>query len=126
MSSMLTQIRGKLRRAWLTSFRPGYVREQRQRRQGQCRQCAKCCRLVFRCPFLLRNNRCLVYGLVRPASCTAFPIDLRDIRDVDGVCGYSFPGQGADEPGGAARALRRQDSDSGTQRGSRDSTSDSE
>ncbi len=96
MSSMLAQFRGKLRRAWLTSFRSRYVREQRRRRRGRCHQCGECCRLVFRCPMLLKDNRCRIYGLPRPANCTAFPIDRRDIQDVDGACGYSFSERSSD------------------------------
>lgn len=86
----LRSLRGKLRRWWLTSFRRGYVAEQLARRQGACRSCGRCCRLMYRCQFLNRSNRCFVYGIWRPRNCTAFPIDERDLADVDGQCGFSF------------------------------------
>ncbi len=86
----LRSARGKLRRWWLTNFRPGYVAEQLARREGACKGCGRCCRLMFRCLFLTRSHRCFVYGLWRPGNCTAFPIDERDLGDVDGECGYSF------------------------------------
>jgi len=81
---------GKFRRLYLTAFRPGYVRAQNQRRSGRCNQCGACCRLVHRCVFLRRNNRCLIYGEKRPAACRFFPIDWRDLRDVRGSCGFHF------------------------------------
>jgi len=83
---------GKLRRIWLTTFRPSYVRAQLARRQGSCRQCGNCCCLAFRCPLLTGRNRCVIYRLARPANCTRFPIDARDLREVRGQCGYRFPG----------------------------------
>jgi hypothetical protein len=90
--SLFSFLVGKLRRSWLTTFRPGYVRAQRARRRGSCRQCGRCCRLGFRCPLLTRRNRCAIYHVVRPANCTRFPIDSRDLSEVGGQCGYRFPG----------------------------------
>lgn len=81
---------GKLRRAWLCTFRPGYVRDQLARRRGACLQCGKCCRLAFRCPMLTSSNKCLIYGLARPANCTRFPVDPRDLEEVGHDCGYHF------------------------------------
>lgn len=83
-------LRGKLRRMWHTSFRPRYVAEQLARRQGECKGCGRCCALMFRCLFLTREHTCSIYALVRPGNCTAFPIDERDLADVDGQCGFSF------------------------------------
>jgi hypothetical protein len=91
---------GKLRRAYLTAFRPGYVAAQERRRRGACRQCGNCCRLVHRCFFLTRDNLCRLYGLWRPANCVRFPIDERDIRDAGGTCGFYFEDESAEgEPG---------------------------
>jgi len=81
---------GKVRRFWLTSFRPRYVKEQLARREGACKNCGRCCELTFRCLFLTKERMCSIYGLVRPSNCTAFPIDERDLKDVDGQCGFSF------------------------------------
>lgn len=82
--------RGKLRRIYLTTFRRGYVEKSIRERKGECLQCGRCCRLLFRCPFLSRDNRCRIYNRKRAMSCVTFPIDARDLADVSGVCGYYF------------------------------------
>ena len=51
---------GRLRRAWLRRFRPGYVKQMVDRRQGECRNC--------------------------PHNI----IDVRDLKYVRNVCGYWF------------------------------------
>src|SRR5260370_35329123 len=51
---------GRLRRAWLRRFRPGYVRRMAEKRQGQCQ------------------------------NCTHDIIDARDLKYYRNVCGYSF------------------------------------
>ena len=84
-------IAGKLRRAWSSAFGRRYIVEQHSRRRGGCQRCGSCCRLVFRCPFLTRQNECSIYGLVRPPSCVDFPIDARDVQDAGGRCGFSLP-----------------------------------
>ena len=84
---------GKMRRFWLVHFRRGYVRRQISVRQGACRQCGTCCNLLFTCPMLTKQGRCLVYNTCRPQVCKVFPIDQRDIDKVKlcGVqCGYRF------------------------------------
>jgi hypothetical protein len=81
---------GKLRRMWITTFRRRYFREQLARREGECKGCGRCCELTFRCLFLTKERTCSIYGLVRPANCTAFPIDERDLADVDWQCGFRF------------------------------------
>lgn len=96
MAARLTEwirspLKGKLRRFWLTTFRKGYVEAQLARRQGECLQCGKCCKLMFRCIYLTRDQLCSRYHAGRPANCTSFPIDQRDLRDAGGSCGYSFP-----------------------------------
>lgn len=85
-----SRLAGKVRRLYLMLFRPEYVRQQRALRFGQCKGCGDCCRLVYRCVFLRRGNRCLIYGGPRPGSCRAFPIDWRDLADVRGACGFRF------------------------------------
>ena len=86
----LTVLTGKLRRMWLCTFRPGYVRAQLARRRGACLQCGRCCRLAFRCPMLARGNKCLIYTVARPRNCTMFPLDARDLAEVGNQCGYRF------------------------------------
>ena len=88
---------GKVRRLYLATFRPGYVRESRARREGECQRCGACCALGVRCPCLRRNGHgteCAIHG-VRPTNCRLFPIDERDLAERDMIlphrpCGYSF------------------------------------
>ena len=86
---------GKARRLLIVNFKKDYVQKQLGIRKGDCLQCADCCRLVHRCIWLTRNNRCLVYySPVRPKVCARFPINSKDIADVmlsSGTkCGYHF------------------------------------
>ena len=83
----------KLRRFLLVHFRTGYVQRQISVRQGDCHQCGTCCNLLFTCPMLTKQKRCFVYGSCRPQACKVFPIDQRDIDEVNfcsGRCGYRF------------------------------------
>ena len=60
--------------------------------------CGKCCQLVIPCPFLEGQEKtaeadhltCLIYHKGRPPQCIAFPIDERDLADVNFQCGYYF------------------------------------
>ncbi len=61
---------GKLRRFWLVHFQKKYVQSQLSARHGDCHQCGTCCNLLFTCPTLTKQGRCLVYG----------PADLRPAR----------------------------------------------
>ncbi|MFY9704746.1 MAG: hypothetical protein WBV95_03965 [Desulfobacterales bacterium] len=84
---------GKLRRFGLVHFQKGHVYRQLSVRQGVCRQCGACCNLLFTCPMLTKQGRCLVYTTCRPQACKVFPIDQRDIDEVKisgGQCGYRF------------------------------------
>jgi hypothetical protein len=84
---------GKLRRFGLVHFRKRYVQRQISVRQGACRQCGACCNLLFTCPLLTKQERCLVYDTCRPQACKVFPIDQRDIDEVKfcgAQCGYRF------------------------------------
>lgn len=97
--------RGKVRRLYLTTFRPDYVRKQIEKRKGECRQCGSCCRLVFHCFYLTTEDLCRTYSS-RCSVCSTFPIDERDLRDVGPHCGYSFDGMAPPEPRrGAAREV---------------------
>ncbi len=88
---------GRLRRIYLTVFRPGYVRASLARRTGQCNRTGACCHLMLTCPLLVERPlpvRCGVHEH-KPPVCSLFPIDERDLRDRDIVspgtpCGYSF------------------------------------
>jgi len=95
-SRVVFHVNGKLRRFGLVHFRKGYVQRQMSVRQGGCRQCGTCCNLLFTCPMITKQGRCLVYGACRPQACKAFPIDQRDIDEVKlggGQCAYSFNGE---------------------------------
>ena len=98
-SVLFRHLLGKLRRQWLVTFRPGYVRRQLALRQGDCRQCGICCALGHTCPLLHNPTRhCLIYYGYRPKSCCVFPVDERDLQDVQaagGTCGYAFPAKAA-------------------------------
>lgn len=89
---MIRHLRGKIRRYTLNRFRRAYVEEQAMRRQGECSHCGNCCEILFRCPFLLTledgTSQCSIYE-DRPGQCAAFPIDARDLADVDD-CTFTF------------------------------------
>ena len=84
---------GKIRRLCLVHFRKEFVQNQLLVREGDCRQCGTCCNLLFTCPMLTKQRRCFIYGSCRPQACKVFPIDQRDIDEVNfcsGRCGYRF------------------------------------
>ncbi len=92
-SRFILHLIGKVRRFYLVHFLKRYVQKQLYVRQGDCRQCGVCCNLLFTCPALTKQGRCLIYGLCRPQACKVFPIDQRDIDEVShcsGRCGYNF------------------------------------
>ena len=86
----LRNCKGQARRIFFNYLRTEYVDEQLGKRKGDCRQCGKCCALVFRCPFLNSESKCIIYHKGRPRHCTTFPLDNNDLQDIDGECGYSF------------------------------------
>lgn len=93
ISQSLVHLRGKFRRFYLVTFRKAYVKKQLSRRVGQCSQCGRCCALCFTCLMLSVDGACLIYGLWRHSTCTTFPIDDRDLADVQltgGKCGFHF------------------------------------
>jgi len=74
-------------------FKRDYLHKSLSARQGDCLQCGKCCELLYRCPALVKRNgmtRCLIYHRGRPVQCRAFPIDIKDLADVNFECGYFF------------------------------------
>ena len=84
---------GKIRRFYLLHLRKNYVRRQLSLRRGECHQCAACCSLLFPCAAQTEDKLCSRYDGRRWAVCKVFPIDSRDIRDVErsgGQCGYYF------------------------------------
>jgi hypothetical protein len=92
-SRYVVHIIGKFRRWYLVQFRKEYVLRQILVREGTCRQCGTCCNLLFTCPMLTKRRRCFIYGTCRPAVCKVFPIDQRDIHEIElygGACGYRF------------------------------------
>jgi len=88
-------LRGKVRRFLTVRFNPGATQKQITTRGGDCLQCAACCKLIYRCPWLDRKNRCRVYhSKLRPLVCAHFPVNRHDVSDVavssGRKCGYSF------------------------------------
>jgi len=91
--SWLRMVFNKIRRSYLCYFRPEYVKQFEASRLGECFGCGKCCTLVFKCVFLSGSDeqaRCRIYNVGRPKPCGAFPIDPKDLADVNFLCGYSF------------------------------------
>ena len=102
---------GRLRRMYLATFRPAYVRASIARRLGDCNRTGACCHLMFTCPILDVKSepvRCRIQAH-KPSVCKLFPIDERDLRDRDIIspdapCGFSFlpPEEAPARPGKAA------------------------
>jgi len=92
-SRVIHHLCGKARRFWLVHAQKGYVSRQLSIRQGKCHQCGTCCNLLFTCPMLTKTGQCLVYSVCRPQSCKIFPIDQRDVDEVQlygKQCGFKF------------------------------------
>ena len=97
-SSHFSKAGNKVRRFILCLLGKDYVKEQEKLRFGDCVLCGKCCQLVIPCPFLEGQEKtaeadhltCLIYHKGRPPQCVAFPIDERDLADVNFQCGYYF------------------------------------
>lgn len=92
-SRFLLHTTNKLRRFWLIHFRNEYVQRRLLTRRGACHQCGTCCNLLFTCPMLTKQEKCFIYNYCRPQACKTFPIDQRDIDEVElcgGHCGYLF------------------------------------
>lgn len=91
--NLVGQFLRKWRRFFLGTFRKDYVEQVIQEtRQGECHRCGLCCELIYKCPFLGRDAQslpyCRVYGDLRPANCSNYPMDAKD-SEID-TCGYTF------------------------------------
>lgn len=91
--SLMGQILRKIRRFYLGTFRPEYVRRSIEtQRKGECQRCGLCCELIYKCPFLGKDannlSYCRVYGDLRPASCRIYPFDAIDSEVPE--CGFRF------------------------------------
>lgn len=88
----LRQLFSKLRRYWLVTARPEFVRKSLLLRDGECRRCGRCCAVAFACPHFVSDS-CNIHGN-HYRQCKAFPIDARDTRLIAGLggeqCGFSF------------------------------------
>ena len=87
------RIRRHLWRWYICWFRKDYIEEWAKYKVGECRQCGRCCRIIVRCPMLIKwkgRYRCLIYSWGRPLQCIHFPIDPEDLKEVGYQCGYSF------------------------------------
>lgn len=103
------QAAGKVRRLILVHFRKSYVAQQATRLAGECNRCGNCCEILFKCPFLVKQDDgfsvCSIYEN-RPLQCNAFPIDERCLADVAFDCTFSFEKNSAPPPDLARRLLQ--------------------
>jgi len=85
--------KGTIRRYFLCQFYKDYVSKQLSKRRGTCLQCGRCCDLSIKCPLLKRKDgeiSCRIYHYGRAKACMCFPIDERDLAEVEFKCGYYF------------------------------------
>ena len=87
------QAQGKIRRFLNTNFRKQEMVAALALRRGECNRCGACCELLFKCPFLKKKSDgtslCGIYEN-RPNSCRLFPMEKRDIQELQGSCSYYF------------------------------------
>ncbi len=86
------QAAGKIRRFYKSHFRKGEVEEMMRFREGECGRCGRCCKILFRCPFLVEQERttyCMIYEK-RFSQCRLYPIEPRDMLEVGGECAFTF------------------------------------
>jgi Putative zinc- or iron-chelating domain len=87
------QAQGKLRRFVRANFKKQEIVASLALRRGECNRCGACCELVFKCPFLKRQDDgtslCGIYEN-RPNQCRLFPTEQRDIQELRGTCSYYF------------------------------------
>src|SRR5947209_12363046 len=87
------QAQGKIRRFVNTNFRKQEVIASLALRRGECNRCGACCEILFKCPFLKKHKdgttTCGIYE-DRPNVCRLFPIDKRDLQEVNGSCSFYF------------------------------------
>ena len=99
--SFLGQLLRKLRRFYLGTYKPEIIQKSiAETRQGECHRCGLCCELIYKCPFLGKDQEnlpyCRIYGDLRPANCKNYPFDVTD-SEID-QCGYSFKDQKSNSP----------------------------
>ena len=103
---------GKVRRAFLISFRKKRVVAKLDRRRGACTRCGACCKIMFKCPAYDDadgNPKCLIYN-DRPGVCSLFPLDEKDLRERNIVmpgtkCGFYFDDGPRPEPSEARESM---------------------
>ncbi|MDQ3651810.1 MAG: YkgJ family cysteine cluster protein [Acidobacteriota bacterium] len=87
------QVQGKVRRFVSANFRKEEVVAALALRRGDCNRCGACCEILFKCPFLKKNDddstTCGIYE-DRPNQCRLFPIEQRDLEEVRGSCSFYF------------------------------------
>ncbi len=88
------QAQGKFRRFVSANFRKQEVIEALALRRGECNRCGACCEILFKCPFLKKQDdglttTCGIYE-DRPNQCRLFPIEKRDLEEVRGQCSFYF------------------------------------
>ncbi len=91
--NFLGQFLRKLRRFYIGNFKAHYIQKSiEENRQGECHRCGLCCQLIYKCPFLGRDQEnlsyCRIYGDLRPANCRNYPFDSKD-AEID-TCGFKF------------------------------------
>ncbi|MHC4871675.1 MAG: hypothetical protein ACYTFY_07510 [Planctomycetota bacterium] len=98
VSARVKQGIGKVRRFASSKVRKSYVEEQLTRRKGDCLRCGACCRLLFKCPMLLKNKNgstsCRIHNR-KPENCRIFPLNQKCIDERNHLmpllpCGYHF------------------------------------
>ena len=87
------QVQGKLRRFVNIRFRKEEVVAALALRRGECNRCGACCEILFKCPFLKKQDdgttACGIYE-DRPNQCRLYPIEKRDLEEVRGQCSFYF------------------------------------
>jgi hypothetical protein len=101
LALLTLQARGKVRRFVQSNILTRRNQSLLARRQGDCNRCGECCAILFRCPFLKRDEEgqttCRIYDQ-RFTQCRLFPLHPRDLKEV-AECSYTFAGaEGAVEP----------------------------
>lgn len=91
---------------FLSELRPDVVEKQIALRSGSCNRCGECCKTTFfQCSQLEMERvvdddgttfvaKCKIYGRCQPTQCKVWPIDQRDIDELDDPkrCGFHFHG----------------------------------
>ena len=84
--------KGKVVRFIKVYLFPQATQKKLSQREGSCIRCGKCCKIIFKCPFFDEStspSHCLIYKH-RSKVCKLFPLNEKDIEDVNHLCGFSF------------------------------------